>query len=224
MRVVAVRSLKGQITTYSTAEGQITTHAPLDASERLERRLAIAADPWANVSSDFSLSSSEAASYITSVVAGMRFSARTLLTLAKNGKVQYKLGAYHSSARAGRKFWFSEASLERLMAAHRVFNPHGFFRISRTLASRMIAGSPYPPGKVITIADAAWVLNCSISFVHYLIKQGQLKAIRLGDYRLVVIKYERVRAFQLRRSRSHRRRGARLPGDPLRISHQSPAE
>jgi hypothetical protein len=143
----------------------------------------------------------------------VNLSVRTLLTFARNGKIDFKLGAYLGRRRnGGRKLWFSKSSLHRLVAAHWVVEPRSrFVCTSETLGSRKVASSRYAPGEVITKAEAARILDCSIRGVEHLVDMEQLKAIRLG-HRLVVFQYKKVRALQRVRTPRSGKRKARYRG------------
>lgn len=143
-------------------------------------------------------------------------SVRTLLQFARSGKIDFKLGAYLGRpSNGGRKLWFHEDSLHRLVARHRIVEPQSrLVFISETLSSRKVASSRYSPGEVITKAEAAFILGCSIRGVEHLADMGRLKAIRLG-HRLVVFKHKKVRALQRVRAPRSGKRKARYAGQAI---------
>ncbi len=172
------------------------------------------------------LSAAGAAAYATALASKWgraRLSVRTLLELARKGKIDCRSAALPPVGRSrpgrpphtGRKLWFRRGSLYWLiMRKQLVFDcrtePSHFF-ISDTLSSKKIASSRYSPGEVITKAEAARILGCSIRGVEYLTGLGQLKAIRLG-HRLVVFSCKKVLALKSVRAtcRSGKRK-VRLP-------------
>jgi hypothetical protein len=157
------------------------------------------------------LSAHDAAAF-ASAIGAPRLSARTLLMLARNGKIDFTFGPYNGWPRnGGRKLWFHTASLRRLVEAH-MFTWHSgdFAFVSQTLSSRKVAASKYFPGEVITKAEVSVILNLSVRGIEDLMDRGHLKPIRLG-HRLVIFGRKKVYALErLRRPKSWRR-GPRLP-------------
>jgi hypothetical protein len=171
------------------------------------------------------LSALDAATY-ASMQSRQSFSVRTLLKLARNGKIDFSIDRGRESfsrrsdlkvrkkmANSGRRLWFSKKSLRLLIGAHVIVHPlSNKLRVSQTFSSRKVADSRYSPGEVITKEEAAFVLSRSIRGVEYLMSTGRLKAIPLGN-RLVVFKDREVRALD---KALRRRSGKRPPRPPYR--------
>jgi hypothetical protein len=133
---------------------------------------------------------------------------RTLQLLAKNGK----LNSRDCRSPNGRKFWFHKNALRKLLQNHTMLLPNSASRaLSGTIRSQKIAALKYPPGVLVTKADAALILGCSLRGVEYLMSIGRLKSLKLGHRvgRRVVFKQKSVLALQRRRIRTGRKTGVR---------------
>jgi hypothetical protein len=101
-----------------------------------------------------------------------------------------------------RKLWFLEQDVQRLLDDYILEIPHGqeIIHYARAIrrSDKVARARKYAPRELITKADAARILRCSVRGVEYLISVGRLRSIRLG-YRTVVLKQKKVLSLARRR-------------------------
>jgi short subunit dehydrogenase-like uncharacterized protein len=112
-----------------------------------------------------------------------------------------KLDSRKWTTTTSRKLWFRTRDLQKLKNAYVVEVPDkemGTYSTAIRRSNKIARVRKYGPGDLITKADAALVLGCSLRGIEYLISVGRLRSVRLG-HRTVVLKRKRVISLQRRR-------------------------
>lgn len=103
--------------------------------------------------------------------------------------------------RTSQKLWFRRRDLQKLIDAYVLELPDketGTYSTAIRRSNKIARARKYGPGDLVTKADAALILGCSLRGIEYLISVGRLRSIRLG-HRTVVLKRKRVISLQRRR-------------------------
>src|SRR5205823_4652347 len=108
--------------------------------------------------------------------------------------------------RVAESFGSARAHLDELLQAYTLHeSPNGGTVLSGTIRSLKLAGLKYSPGELVTKADSALILGCSIRGVEYLMVTRKLRPIKFR--RTTVFKRKKVFALRRRRLRYGRRTG-----------------
>jgi hypothetical protein len=123
---------------------------------------------------------------------------QSIRLLAQTGKLDFRLWPTLKS----RKLWFCRRDLQKLIDAYvlEISNEKetGAYHTALRRSDKIARARKYAPGDLVTKADAAQILGCSVRGVEYLMSVGRLRPIRLG-HRTVVLKRKKVLSLQRRR-------------------------
>ena len=101
-----------------------------------------------------------------------------------------------------RKLWFRRGDLQKLLDAYvleiRTDKETRIYSTAIRRSNKIARARKYAPGELVTKADAARILGCSVRGIEYLISVRRLRSIRLG-HRTVVLKKKKVVSLQRRR-------------------------
>jgi hypothetical protein len=122
---------------------------------------------------------------------------QSMRRLLESGKLDFRKWTTTTS----RKLWFRTRDLQKLKNAYVVEIPDnetGTYSTAIRRSHKIARARKYGPGDLITKADAALILGCSLRGIEYLISVGRLRSVRLG-HRTVGLKRKRVISLQRRR-------------------------